>query len=112
MVVKPLLHQTFPGRADIAPFDLQSFAIWSVWDSILILAATGFYWIYLDWAGRQITQALKAATYFTVTVFGLLWLGIFNMGLVPPNFMWAALPLAWVEQAVAALIVYWAMGRK
>ena len=111
-VVKPLLHQTFPGRADIAPFDLQSFAIWSVWDSILILAATGFYWIYLDWAGRQIAQALKAATYFTVTVFGLLWLGIFNMGLVPPNFMWAALPLAWVEQAVAALIVYWAMGRK
>ena len=110
-VVKPLLHQTFRGRADIAPFDLQTFAIWSVWDSILILAATGFYWIYLDWAGRQITQALKAATCFTLTVFGLLWLGVFNMGLVPSNFIWAALPLAWVEQAVAALIVYWAMGR-
>lgn len=110
-VVKPMLHEVYPGRADIAPFDLPTFALWSVWDTWLILAATGFYWIYLNWAGQNMRQSLVAATLFTVTVFGLLWFGAVNMGLVPARFIWIAIPLAWVEQAVAAIIVRWAMGR-
>jgi hypothetical protein len=111
-IVKPMLHETYPGRADIAPFDLPTFASWSVWDTWLILAATGFYWLYLNWAGRGIRQALIAATLFTITIFGLIWLGIVNMGFVPARFIWIAVPLAWIEHAVAAIIVRWAMGRK
>jgi hypothetical protein len=112
VIVKPMLHKAYPGRADIAPFDLPTFASWSVWDSWLILAATGFYWLYLNWAGRGIRQALTAATFLTVTVFGLIWLGVVNMGFVPAQFIWVAVPLAWIEQAIAALVVWWAMGRK
>jgi hypothetical protein len=111
-IVKPMLHETYPGRAEIAPFDLPTFASWSVWDTWLILAATGFYWLYLNWAGRGIRQALIAATLFTITIFGLLWLGIVNMGFVPARFIWIAVPLAWIEQLVAAIIVRWAMDRK
>jgi hypothetical protein len=112
MVVKPMLHETFPGRADIAPFDLPTFAIWSIWDTWLIASATGFYWLYLNWAGPSIRQALIAATLFTVTTIGLIWLGVYNMGLAPLRFLLIAAPLAWVEQAVAAVIVWWAMGRR
>jgi hypothetical protein len=91
---------------------LQTFASWSVWDSWLIVAATGFYWLYMNWVGRGIRQALVSATLLTVTVFGLIWLGVVNMGFVPARFIWIAVPLAWIEQVVAAMIVRWAIGRK
>jgi hypothetical protein len=110
-VVKPMLHETYPGRADIAPFDLPTFASWSVWDTWLIIAATGFYWLYLNWAGRNIPQALVAATLLTVTIFGLFWLAVVNIGFVPARFLWTAVPLAWVEQALSAIIVRWAMRK-
>jgi hypothetical protein len=110
-VVKPMLHETFPGRADIAPFDLPTFGLWSIWDTWLIVSATGFYWLYLNWAGRSIRQALIAAALFTVTTIGLIWLGAYNMGLVPARFLLIATPLAWIEQAIAAVIVWWAMNR-
>jgi hypothetical protein len=111
-VVKPMLHEAFPGRSEIAPFDLPTFGLWSIWDTWLIASATGFYWIYLNWAGRSIRQALIAAALFTVTTIGLIWLGAYNMGLVPANFLLMATPLAWVEQAIAAVIVWWAMRRR
>lgn len=111
VVIRPMLQATYPGRSDIAPFTLPVFASWSVWDTVLILAATGFYWLYLNWAGRSVRQALVGASYFTFTIFGLIWLGVVNMGFVPPSFIWTALPLAWVEQAVAAIIVWWSLRR-
>jgi hypothetical protein len=111
-IVKPMLHEAYPGRADIAPFDLPTFASWSLWDSWLIVTATGFYWLYMNWAGRGIRQALVSATLLTVTVFGLIWLGVVNMGFVPARFIWIAVPLAWIEQVIAAMIVRWAIGRK
>ncbi len=112
VIVKPMLHGIFPGRTDIAPFDVPTFALWSIWDTWLIVTATGFYWLYMNWAGRGIKQALTAATLFTITTFGLIWLGIYNMGLLPARFIWSALPLAWIEQALAAAITWWAMGKR
>ncbi len=112
LIVKPMLHETFPGRADIAPFNLPVFGLWSVWDTWLVFAATGFFWLYLNWAGVSIRQSLVAATVFTITVFGLLWFGVANMGVLPIRFFWVAVPLAWVEQAGAALIVMWVMNRQ
>ena len=44
-------------------------------------------------------------------MFVFLWLGLFNMNLAPWQVLLVALPLAWVEMAVAALIVRWAMLR-
>ncbi len=112
VVVKPMLHTTFPGRADIAPFDVPTFVLWSIWDIWVVGSATGFYWLYLNWAGRSIRQALIAAGLFTLTTIGLLWFADYNMGLVPARFMLVATPLAWAEQAIAAIIVWWAMGRR
>ena len=105
-VIKPLLVEAFPDDPSIAPFDLATFAIWSLWDLILVTGATGFYWIYLAFTGPNIRQAILAASCFTVTIFGLIWIGIYNMGFAPAHFIWVALPLAWIEQVVAALIVF------
>lgn len=110
-VVRPLLHDTFPGEAHIGAMSPAIFAVWTVWDTILILAATGFYWLFLSARGNTLANAVLGASAFTITVFGLLWLGVVNMGLVPANFISAALPFAWIEQIVAALIVRFALRR-
>lgn len=110
-IVKPKLLETFPDVAGIAPTSPAIIASWMLWDTVLILAATGVYWMFLKNGALSVSRALLVATYFTITIFGLIWLGIANMGLAPISFLWAALPLAWAEQAVAALIVLWAMKR-
>lgn len=106
-LVKPMLHDTFPGQDNIAMVTPMIFGSWMVWDTILIFAGTGFYWLYLEKFGRTKTNAILCASAFTITVFGLLWLGVVNMGLLPSRFIWSALPLAWGEQIIAALIVNW-----
>jgi hypothetical protein len=111
LVVRPMLRDAFPGVEHIAAITPGIFAIWVIWDTILIIAATGFYWLHLAHFGATLGQAVIAATCLTVTLFGLLWLGIANMGLAPLSLLWAALPLALIEQTIAALIVRWAMKR-
>ncbi|MEO0608518.1 MAG: hypothetical protein AAFY82_09830 [Pseudomonadota bacterium] len=110
-LVKPMLHDAFPGADHIGAVTPLLFASWMLWDTILILAATGFFWMFLTQFGATIGRVVIASLSFTVTVFGLLWLGVVNMGLAPSTFLWAALPLAWLEQVIAAAIVYWAMRR-
>jgi len=111
-LVKPMLHETFPGQDGIAMVTPAIFGSWMLWDTILILAGTGFYWLYLEKFGRTKANAVICASAFTITVFGLLWLGVVNMGLVPSSFIWAALPLAWGEQIIAALIVNWCLRKR
>lgn len=111
-LVKPMLHETFPGQDNIAMVTPMIFGSWMVWDTILIFAGTGFYWLYLEKFGRTKSNAVLCASAFTLTVFGLLWLGIVNMGLLPTSFIWSALPLAWGEQVIAALIVNWCMRKR
>lgn len=111
-VVKPMLHEAFPGADHIAAVSPGIFASWMVWDAILILAATGFYWMCLQQFGASLRAVIIGASSFTLTVFGLIWLGIVNMGLTSSDFIWAAMPLAWLEQLIAAFIVYWVMQRQ
>jgi hypothetical protein len=111
-IVRPMLQDAFPGASQVGAVTPGIFAIWVVWDTILILAATGFYALYLAHFSTTIPNAIIAATCLTITLFGLLWLGVANMGLAPLSLLWAALPLAWFEQIIAALIVRWAMQRK
>lgn len=109
-VVRPMLQGAFPDDPGVAAITPTIFAIWVVWDMVLVLAATGYVWLHLSFAGTTFGQAAAAATWFTLAVFGLLWLGVVNMGLAPAQ-MLAVLPLAWAELMGAALIVRWAMRR-
>lgn len=111
-LIRPMLHESFPDQPEIAAITPALFASWMIWDTILILAATGFYWMYLERFGATSRHAGISSAFFTVTVFGLLWLGVANMGLVPLKFAWVALPFAWAEQFIAALIVIWVLRRE
>lgn len=106
-VVRPMLHEAFPGQAQIAPMNWSIFALWGIWDMVLILGATGFFWLWQEKFGTHWRHIVTASLVFTVTIFGLIWLGVANMGLAPYTLLFAALPLAWLEQLVACAIVAW-----
>ena len=110
-LIKPMLHDAFPDAAHIAAISPGIFASWMIWDTILVLAATGFYWMFARQFGGTVRGVFLSAASFTLTVFGLLWIGLVNMGFVSTGFIWAALPLALIEQIIAAYIVYWAINR-
>ncbi|MEM7662244.1 MAG: hypothetical protein AAF292_08330 [Pseudomonadota bacterium] len=110
-VVRPVLLEDFAGNPAIGAISPGIFASWMVWDTILIVAATGFYWMWLLQFRFSFGQAVLASLAFTVTIFGLIWIGIVNMGFVRPDYIWTALPLAWIEHLVAAGLTYWSIGR-
>lgn len=111
-LIKPMLHDAYPEASHIAAVSPGIFVSWMLWDTILIIAATGFFWMFLQQFGMTIRNVMLSSLGFTITVFGLIWIGIANMGFAPISFIWAALPLAWLEQLIAAYIVYWAIKRR
>lgn len=107
--VMPMLRDSFPQIENVAPMDLIIFARWAVWDTILLFAVTGFFWIALEGFGRSVRNALIAASAVWLAIFGILWLGMLNMNLATPEIAAIALALSWVELAVAGLIVRYGM---
>lgn len=105
LIVRPMLHNAFPGQSHVAPMDWSIFALWGIWDTVLILSATGFFWLWLEKFGRSWRQIGISSFWFSLTVFGLIWLGVANMGLAPYSLLFVALPLAWFEQIIACAIV-------
>jgi len=111
LIVRPMLQEALAGQTGVAPMNLGIFALWGIWDLVLIAAATGFYWLWLERFGDSACPIVVASAAFTVTIFGLVWLGIANMGLAPYTMIAATLPLAWIEQGIACWIVVWARSR-
>lgn len=110
-LLRPLVQRTFPQIPDVAPMNVPVFLIWGVWDSILILAVTGFGWLYLERFGGGARNALTAGTMAWLAIFVLLWLGFYNMNLATFEILRAMLPWAWAETCVAVLIVDWCRRR-
>ncbi|KZL26457.1 hypothetical protein [Pseudovibrio sp. Ad37] len=109
--VMPLMRSSLPQIHDVAPMNLLVFMIWGVWDTVLVLAATGLSWVLLERFGPTIRNALYTGSAIWATIFVILWLGLWNMNLATTQVALTALPLAWVEMIVAALIVRWMMVR-
>ncbi|MEM7251264.1 MAG: hypothetical protein AAF493_07575 [Pseudomonadota bacterium] len=109
--VMPMLRESLSVVRDVAPMNWTVFAIWGLWDTILVLVVTGFVWIFLDRFGRSLRNAVIAGTLAWVAIFVILWLGMYNMNLASPKLLGVALPLSWLELVVAALIVGWGMRR-
>ena len=107
--VMPMMRAAFSNVGNVAPMNWSVFAIWGLWDTILVVAATGFIWLFLERFGYGIRNATLAGILFWMGVFVILWLGLFNMNLASPNILAVALPLALAEIIVAAIIVNWGM---
>ncbi len=107
--VMPMMREAFPQVEGIAPMNLPVFAIWGAWDAILVLAVTGFVFLFLDRFGNGLLQAIVAGSLIWTAIFVILWLGLFNMNMATGAILAIALPLSWLEMVVAALIVNWGM---
>lgn len=111
--VMPGMRAGLPELPGVAPMSLATFLSWGLWDALLILVVTGFCWLFLERFGERFGRdwriGVLAGTLVWAAVFGLLWLALFNMALAPPAVLAAALPLSWLELAVAGAITAWAM---
>ena len=110
-LVMPMMRDALPMIPDVAPMNLGVFMIWGVWDTILVAAATLIPWLALNVLGGTLRNALLAGTGVWLAVFVIFWLGTYNMNLTTPATVITALPLAWFEMAVAALVVWWVCFR-
>lgn len=109
--VMPMMRESFPGVPDIAPMTLPVFLIWGVWDTILVVTATLLPWMAMRLFGASAIRTVLYGSGVWLAVFGILWLGLYNMNLATPRVLAVALPLAWAEMVIAALIVWWFAGR-
>jgi hypothetical protein len=105
--VRPMMQEALKALPDVAPMNLPVFLSWGVWDTIVVCAITGFSWLYFQHFGHRTRRAIEAGTLVWAAVFLVLWLGLYNMNLATVPILAIALPLAWLEMTVAALIVSW-----
>jgi len=103
--IMDMMREAFPQITDIAPMSPSIFLIWGIWDTILVFSITGFSWLFLDRFGHGYRNAIIAATLFWMSVFLILWLGLYNMNLATEKILLVALPLAWFEMIIASIIV-------
>lgn len=109
--VMPMMREALPGVPDAAPMSVPVFLVWGLWDMILITVVTAVAWVLLGQFGRRIQAVFTIGTGIWLGIFGILWLGLFNMNLAPWSVLAVALPLAWLEMVIAVALVAWAMGR-
>lgn len=110
--VMPMMRDAFPMIPDVAPMNLSIFMIWGIWDTILALAATLFPWMAMQVFGSSAGRAILYGTGVWMAVFVILWLALFNMNMATAGVLAIALPLAWIEMVVAALIMWWFNARE
>ncbi|MGB7204491.1 MAG: hypothetical protein WBD37_03350 [Anderseniella sp.] len=103
--IMPMMRKALPMLPDAAPMNLTVFLIWGLWDTILVIASTTIVWMALTIFAPTLRNTLVAGTGVWITIFGLIWIGIYNMNLTTWPVVLTALPLAWVEMIIAALIV-------
>ncbi|MEM9331296.1 MAG: hypothetical protein AAGA53_08210 [Pseudomonadota bacterium] len=103
--VMPMMRDAFTTVPGVAPMNVAVFLSWAGWMTILLVALTGFVWMFLDKFGYGAKNAILSATLFWAATFVILWLGLYNMNLATPQIISIALPLAWLELAIGALIV-------
>lgn len=70
-----------------------------------MIAVTASVWLFLDRFGGIWRNAFIAGSAAWLFIFGILWLGLYNMNLATLPILAVALPLSWFEFMIAALIV-------
>lgn len=110
MFVMPMMREAMSVVPDVAPMNIRVFMLWFIWDTVWVLALCGFIWLWVERFDDSLKSFIAAATLIWLAVFVVLWLGMLNMNLTTYAIAAVALPLAWLEAVVGALIVRW--GRR
>lgn len=102
--VMPMMRETLAVVPNVAPMNWSVFMVWGLWDTLLVFMTVLLYWLYSAQFGASYQSAMIAGTLNWVFFFVLFWLGMFNMNLTQPSIVAIALPLAWLECIIAAVI--------
>jgi len=105
LFVMPMMRSALPGLDGAAPMNVPVFLIWGVWDTVLFVTVSLIGWLYLERFGGGARSVLLAGTLLWAAVFGILWLGVWNMNLTTPGVLLIALPLAWLEMVVCMALL-------
>jgi hypothetical protein len=111
VLVMPMMRETMSVVPNVAPMNWPVFMIWGVWDTILVLAITLASWLVYERFGYRKRCAVWAGSAVWLAIFVIFWLAMLNMNLAKLPTALVALPLAWLEMMVAALIVLWSLRR-
>ena len=109
--VMPKMRESFAILPNVAPMDFGVFGVWMIWGSILVAMTVFFSWLYMARFGDSLISAVAAGTLCWLFFFVLFWLGALNMGLAKLEIVIVALPWAWAELIIAALIMRWSFRR-
>lgn len=107
VLIMPMMRDAFPQVHNIAPMDLTIFAVWGLWDLILIAFTTLFHWLFLERFGASIKNTFLSGIVLWAGTFLILWFGMYNMNLANLEILLVALPLSLIELIAAAFIVRW-----
>lgn len=103
--VMPMTRAAMTQVIDPAPMNLPVFLIWGAWDTLLFVCVSFVIWLYFERFGGGTASILKAGTLVWATIFGLFWIATWNMSMTQTRIPLVALPLAWLEMAIAATIL-------
>ena len=67
--VMPMMRDALPMVPEVAPMNFAVFAIWGLWDTILLFVVTGFSALYLIKVDSSLRGALAAGTALWVAIF-------------------------------------------
>jgi len=105
--VMPMTREELSTVPGVAPMSIPVFAVWGVWDTILVIMVVFFYWLYTQSFDISIKSALISGTLSWVFFFVLFWMGLMNMGLASFELAALALSWAWLELVIASLIAWY-----
>jgi hypothetical protein len=109
--VMPMMREALAVVPNVAPMNFPVFMIWGVWDTIVVLAITLASWLIFERFGSTKRVAVLTGTAVWAAIFVVLWLGLYNMNLATAKILAVALPMAWVEMVVAALITRYQINK-
>jgi len=105
IVVVPIMRAAYPENNEIVPINVPVILAWGIWVTIYLFWATSSIWIYFERFGTTIRNAVIAGSLATIPAYGLFWLALYLMNLATAKVILIALPMAWFELIVVALIV-------
>jgi hypothetical protein len=102
--VMPLTRETLEVLPGVAPMNLSVFLVWGAWDTILTVMAVWYCWLHTERFGTGFWSVVASGTLSWLFLFVLFWIAMLNMGLARAGTPAIALPLAWLELVIAALL--------
>lgn len=61
------------------------FLVWSVWGVLLLVSQSFFAWVLLLQFGNTHKNVMAVGTLIWLSIFGILWVALYNMNLAPPR---------------------------